>query len=158
MIKKATKELYEEVKRSEGGRTTPYVCPAGKMTIGYGHVISPNEKFDKITIPQANELFLKDMGIVEKQLTDVITVPITQGQFDAMCSLVFNIGIGAIKKSKAMKALNNKDYITASTEMFSRDKGFTKIKVDGVLKVSEGLVARRQREYEFWKNNPQILI
>ena len=149
MIKKATKELYEEVKRSEGGRTTPYVCPAGKLTIGYGHQILPNEKFDKITIPQANELFLKDMETVEKQLTDAITVPITQGQFDAMCSLVFNCGIGYIKKTKGFKALNNKDYVTAAVEFFSKDKGIT----------NKGLLyARRQREYEFWKNNPQILI
>lgn len=149
MIKKATKELYEEVKRSEGLRLTQYVCPAGLPTIGYGHQILPTEKLDIISIKEANKMFIKDMETVEKQLSDAITAPITQGQFDAMCSLVFNCGIGYIKKTKGFKALNNKDYVTAAVEFFSKDKGIT----------NKGLLyARRQREYEFWKNNPQILI
>lgn len=128
------------VREFEGYERFPYECSAGKLTIGVGHVIRPGESFPVkgLTESEATELLCKDMEKFEARVLDLVTVPITQNQYDALLSLVFNIGAGAFEKSTLLKKLNAGDYEGAANE-FTR---WTR----GGGKVLPGLVKRRAAE------------
>jgi len=99
--------LSELIKSFESIRLTPYLCPKGKLTIGYGHVILPNENFTEITQKEAVDLLRKDVSIAEECVNSFIKAPLMQYQFDALVSLCFNIGCNAFKKSTLARKLNN---------------------------------------------------
>jgi len=130
------------VKRFEGLRTMSYQCPAGVWTIGYGCTtdVAPGMK---ITEAQAEQRLKDDLHDAEKCVNNAVTVPLTQPEFDALCSFVFNLGCGAFRGSTLLKLLNNSDYDGACVQ-------FTKwVKVAG--KESAGLVARRAAEAELFE-------
>ncbi len=53
---------------------------------------------------------------------NAVRVPLTQGQFDALCSFCFNVGIGAFKKSTLVKVLNKGNYRGAADEFLKWKK------------------------------------
>jgi len=55
--------VIEHLKQSEGFRSEPYYCPAGQLTIGYGHKIKAGEKFNMITEETADSLLMNDFNI-----------------------------------------------------------------------------------------------
>lgn len=122
----------------EGFKPTPYRCPAGKLTIGFGHLIQPNESYTRITQAQALELLKKDVAKREAVVDRLVTVPLTDGQRIALVSFVFNAGEHAFAKSTLLRKLNAGDYAGAAKE-------FPKWKYAGG-KVSKGLVNRRKAE------------
>ena len=147
---KTSKKGIELIKQFEGFSPVPYLCPAGKMTIGYGHVIEANPFLKRVTREEAEAILWQEIKRVDKYLNRVIKVKLTQGQFDAICSLVFNWGFGNFSKSKGLANLNNKEYKKASVEFFSKSKGVVNIKG----KFSRGLYRRRQAELGLW-NGPK---
>ena len=80
----------------EGIKLNAYKCPAGVPTIGVGNTFYTNGNKvkigDKITLPQAMELFLDLLPKYEKTVLDAIKVPLTQNQFDALVSFCWNCG------------------------------------------------------------------
>jgi lysozyme len=104
------------IKGFEGYVGRPYLCPAGKNTIGYGHVIQPGEKFTTLTEPEALALLAKDLVRYEEAVDDFVTVPLTQPQFDALVSFTYSCGVGALLKSTLRKKLNAGDYAGAAEE------------------------------------------
>ncbi len=139
----------EFIKKYEGFKNKPYICPAGKLTIGYGHVISPHEKFNTtITEKDADRILKNDLKVTQTTIEKGVTVSLTQGQYDALVSLVYNWGEGNFLRSMGLKCLNNNDYTQAAKEFFSLDHGVVNIKD----KFSEGLYNRRQAELEMWSN------
>src|SRR5581483_12264469 len=85
------------VKHFEGICFTPYLCPAGIPTQGYGHTAGVHLTDPPINQAQADLWLQQDLTLTAVALNSMIpsTVPITQGQFDALTSLGFNIGGGA---------------------------------------------------------------
>ena len=81
------------IKKFEGCELEAYKCAAGVWTIGYGHIKTAVEgmKIDQAT---ANELFDEEMGEYETYVNTAVTVPLSQNQFDALVSWVFNLGNG----------------------------------------------------------------
>lgn len=79
------------------------------LTIGYGHYGPDVKKGQTITKEEATELLQKDVQTAENELNQLIrqNVLLTQNQFDALCSLVFNIGVGKFRKSTLRKKLLN---------------------------------------------------
>lgn len=78
-----------------GHAATVYICPAGKPTIGYGHVVLPGENFKQpMTEQEANDLLMKDLNKVAGQVERLLKVKVSQDQFDALVSLAFNTGVG----------------------------------------------------------------
>jgi lysozyme len=80
----------------DGGHASkPYLCPAKKWTIGYGHVILPTDKFtypmDEAT---AIALLMTDLNKFSVQVTALLKRTPTQDQFDALVSMAFNTGVG----------------------------------------------------------------
>lgn len=122
----------------EGTVLHPYKDAVGIWTIGCGHVIKSGESFTTITHEQALELFRNDAAIAERAVNDLVTVNLTQDMFDSLCSFVFNVGRGALKKSTLLRLLNAGDYQGAADQ-------FPKWRVAG-SKVLQGLVNRRQAE------------
>jgi lysozyme len=94
------------IKQHESFSPTVYICPAGRPTIGYGHCVLPHEKFIVITEQEGDDLLRKDVAFAEECINKAVKVPITQNQFDALVSLVFNIGSGAFLKSSLLRQLN----------------------------------------------------
>jgi len=120
----------------------PYKDVGKKPTIGYGHLIKFGESFTKLTKEEATLLFEKDLEWAEFCVNNQVKVPLTQNQYDALVSLVFNIGVGKFFASTLLHFLNKKDYKGAS-EQFLRW-----IYVKG--KKCHGLENRRAAEKEIF--------
>jgi lysozyme len=94
------------IRTFEGCRLHQYLCPAGKPTIGYGHVIHPDDGIaSPITIAQAEELLLEDLRPVAHYVGALKNI--TQSRFDALCSFAYNVGIGALDKSTLRRKLRD---------------------------------------------------
>jgi GH24 family phage-related lysozyme (muramidase) len=130
----------------EGFRSELYNDPADHCTIGYGHLVhrgpidgSESAEFKKgITRKRALELLQKDAGAAAGAVNDGVKVPLSQQQFDALVSFVFNVGSGAFAESTLLRLLNEGRY-DAVPEQLDRW-----VKADG--KTLEGLVRRRKAE------------
>lgn len=138
----------ELIKRFEGlhkvqpdGMVTSYRCPAGKWTIGYGSVKGVRSGM-KITKEDAEELLVKDIRDHEAYVKQYVQVPLTQGQYDALVSFVFNLGGGNFRSSTLLKKLN-KGLYDEVPEQFMR---WNKARVDGKLTALKGLTRRRAAE------------
>lgn len=129
------------VREFEGFALTAYKCPAGIWTIGVGHTARVKEG-DVITAEDAERLLLEDLATTKNALAKYVNVPVTQGQFVALMSLAFNLGVHRMitQCPKLMRALNTYRFDDCAAE-FS-DIVF----VEG--KKSQGLVRRRAAEVE----------
>ena len=135
-------EALTIVKDFEGYRDKPYKCPAGKLTIGYGHVLKTNEKISSLTTPVATSILKEDLSAALDVVNKYVKVYLLQNQLSSLLSFIYNIGEPQFKTSTMLKKLNNGDYPGAAKE-FKRWKFIGK-------KVSDGLVNRRQKEYELF--------
>ncbi len=90
----------------EGVRTTAYWDAHGKVwTIGYGHTATARKGM-KITKAQAVELLRTDIQRFEECVDAAVNREITQGQFNALVSLAFNLGCGGFKRSSVLALVN----------------------------------------------------
>lgn len=149
---KTSQKGIDLIKRSEGLITHAYLCPAGKLTIGWGH-IKDVKKGDVVTEAEAEELLKQDLKIFEGKLNYSIShdhVVLNQNQFDACISFIFNLGFSAFIFSTLYKKLKAGDYTGAADE-FPRWIYITKI-VDGEkVKIRQkGLETRRKAERELF--------
>ncbi len=103
-----------QLKQFEGLRLQPYKDAAGLWTIGYGHLVKPGEWWDSITEAQAAQLLADDAGTAEDAVNSLVKVPLTQPQFDALVSFVYNVGVGAFRRSTLLRLLNAGDYAGAA--------------------------------------------
>lgn len=130
------------IKEFEGFQPRRYICPAGKPTIGYGHVIQPEEKFGTLTEQQATDLLMRDLVVYEREVMQQVRVPLTQEQFDALVSFTYNLGGASLMQSTLLKLLNKGDYRGACSE-FAK---WCKARVNGRLVTLGGLKRRREAE------------
>lgn len=79
----------------EGCRLQAYKCPADIWTIGVGHTKDVTEH-DEITYEQARELLREDIEEVKRGLVPFVNVHVTEGQFIALVSLAFNVGVSYV--------------------------------------------------------------
>ena len=129
------------VKGYEGLRLSVYRDAAGLPTVGYGHLIKPGEDFSTGISAKKAELMLEvDLVATEDAVKKWVNVALTQGQFDALVSLVFNIGAENLMKSTLLRKLNAGDVAGAAEEILKWDRAGGK--------VVEGLRLRRVAERE----------
>lgn len=99
--------------KREGVILHTYKDSVGVLTIGTGHTTAagPPKVVPGMTITKAdNDVILRrDLAPIIKQVNDTVKVPITQNQFDALVSIIFNVGPKFLT-STCMKKLNKKDY------------------------------------------------
>ncbi len=154
---RASQSMIDQIKRTEGLRLHLYDNDgAGNTTIGYGHLVhlgringsEPEEFKNGITGARADDLFREDLGKAEKPINDLVGVPLTQHQFDALVSLVFNIGSDNFKDSTLLKMLNGGssrhtgDYLGAAGQF----RVWRDVRINGHLQSSPGLKSRRREE------------
>jgi lysozyme len=132
----------DAIKAHEALSLTPYRDQADKWTIGYGHLLKGAEWWDSISEEQARELLAADLRAAENAVNALVSMPLRQSQFDALVSLVFNIGAGAFTASTLLKLINAGD-LDAATDQFPR---WNKVTLDGHKVESEGLSFRRAKE------------
>lgn len=125
------------IRTSECLRTKAYLCPAGKLTIGYGHT-GPDVKDGEVIDEGEAEALLKSDVTKAAQAVAQLAPICTQGQFDALTDFVFNLGAQHLASSTLLHRHNAGDYAGASAE-------FGKW-VYGGGKVLPGLVKRRACE------------
>lgn len=131
-------EGFHRVPRNDPGRAHPYVCPAGFLTIGYGHLCDP--KHPPITEAEAEAYLAADM---EKALAATLrycpvlaTEP--EGRLAAIVDFTFNLGAGRLQTSTLRRRINQREWSAAATEL--------RRWVHGGGKVLPGLIARREAE------------
>lgn len=125
----------------EGLKLEAYKCPAGVWTIGLGTTKIngvPVKKGQTCTSRQAYEYFREHLSEEVYPCINSIGVELTQNQFDALCSFIYNIGVGAFNSSTMKKLLKKGDYVGASFQfrLWCKAGG----------KVLKGLVKRRRSE------------
>lgn len=123
----------------EGKRNEAYLCEAGRWTIGYGHTknVCPG---DVCTDEQAMDWLCEDVKETVNGLARYVNVPVSLGEFIALTSLAFNVGVNRVARSKLLLKLNQGNREGASLEFLDFNL------VNG--KVSKGLTKRRKIEYE----------
>jgi len=131
------------LRRSEGYRSHVYLDAAGIATIGYGHQLLPRESFpDGIAQARAEEILSSDLSAAGQAVQRLVRVALTQGQFDALVDLCFNLGAGKLASSTLLKELNAGQYDAAREQLLRWDHVG--------LQENAGLRARREAEFQLW--------
>jgi lysozyme len=131
----------ELIKEFEGRRLVAYQDSVGVWTIGYGHTKDVWE--ERLIIKStADRLLAEDLAEFEKYVDNLVEVPLTQNQFDALVAWTFNLGPTNLSESTLLKKLNAGDYGSVPDEMQRWNKAGGK--------VLEGLVRRRKAEAELF--------
>ena len=129
------------IKHFEGCVLDAYKCPAGVWTIGYGHTkdVQPGDSWSE---DHADHMLLVELEEYENYVNTAVNVPLSQNQFDALVSWVYNLGNGNLTSSTMLKVLNSGDYdgVPAQIKRWNKAGG----------KVLEGLNRRRQAEADMF--------
>lgn len=145
-----------EIQTFEALELKPYRDNAGFLTIGYGHKITFLEKLKGtilingvktpwlhgITLEEAINLFKQDLIPTQVSINQMVKVPLTQPQFDALTSFTFNVGGGALEKSSLLMHLNLRKYSLIPSHM--------KLFINSNGQRNQGLVNRRDKEIAMW--------
>lgn len=155
-----SEKLIEMIKHDEGVKTSPYQCPALLWTIGVGHVIDPNHAKVKLAdrkqlaIPngwdrvlnmvEVNDILKQDLARFETGVHRLCPGDMTQGQFDALVSFSFNVGLGNLQNSTLRMKHNRKEFGAAAEEFLKWNKAGGK--------VLKGLDKRRRGEKALYES------
>ena len=147
---KTSDEGVKLIQSFEGLRLMSYVCPAGVLTIGYGHTSAAGAPSVvprmKVTVEEATKTLCADLGRFERGTESLVKVDITQNQFDALVSFAFNCGLGALKRSTLLKRVNAKRFDDVPAEFMKWNKAGGR--------ALAGLTRRRRAEVEVWRSLP----
>jgi lysozyme len=105
----------------EGLKLDPYKDSAGIPTIGYGTILYPDGTSvtmddSTITQDQASQYLEWEVNQKAAHVTNLVTVPVNQNQFDALVSFAYNEGVGGLGGSTLLKLLNSGDYDGAAAQ------------------------------------------
>jgi lysozyme len=145
---KTSAKGIELIKKFESFQPKRYICPAGKPTIGYGHVIQRGEdhlNVSTLTEASATALLARDLKYFEVSI-EIDMLSLNQNQFDACVSLAFNIGAQAFSSSTLVKMIRAGDMVGAQAQFARWNKS------NG--KVLPGLVRRRAEEAALFGAKP----
>lgn len=142
-----TPQLVEFVKAWEGLKLVPSGDPlvSGVVDVGYGHVIRSIGDIAPITPEQAEEWLHDDLNIaVNGILRTLPNSTLTQYQFDALVSMVFNLGIGNLGPSTMFRYIRNGQMVAAAAEITKWCRAGGKVVV--------GLQKRRRAEQRMFEH------
>jgi lysozyme len=136
------------LKPTGDGRFRPYRCPAGVLTIGWGHTNAHGRQFDqytKWTQEECDAVLREDLAGFERAVQRLVRVPLKQNEFDALVSFAYNCGEGALAKSTLLRKLNKGDYRGATAEFAKWNRGGGR--------VLKGLTRRRAAEAAMFRGD-----
>jgi lysozyme len=131
----------------EGLRLTAYQDSVGVWTIGYGHTGSDVHPGLTITQMEAEALLLKDVASAARCVNQLVTIPLTQNEFDALVDFVFNLGTSAFAGSSLLRDLNAGNIARAAAEFHKWDHAGGRVLV--------GLLKRRLGEADLFQSDIQ---
>ena len=134
---KTSEEGLALIKKFEGCELEAYQCSAGVWTIGYGHTKDVKES-DVWSQDHAEHMLEVELHEYESYINKYVTVNLSQNQFDALVSWVYNLGPANLKASTMLKVLNSGKYEDVPAQMKRWNKAGGK--------VLEGLIRRREAE------------
>jgi lysozyme len=137
-------QCAEFIKKEEGLRLKPYICPGGMKTVGYGHVLAATDSVKEISEEAAYFILKDDIGIALDAIDTHVQVNLNDNQIIALCSFIFNVGVTNFKKSTLLKKLNAG---ACPREIATEFHRWNKTKGSVVL---TGLVNRRRKEAELF--------
>lgn len=147
-VSKVSLQGLNLIKKYEGFKSKPYLCPASIPTIGFGSTYYEDGHKVKLTDPQISEeeattLLMALLVSYEKAVDSYCNDNITQGQFDALVSFAYNCGIGNLKSSTLLKKVNaNRNDPTIKQEFLKWNRGGGRVLV--------GLTKRREEEAKLY--------
>lgn len=142
--------VYDDLRPAKNGKYAEWDGGPvkGTLTIGYGHTNSAKHFLKikqglRVTEEQAAQILDVDLDECEEAVNDLVKVPLTQGQFDALVSFGFNCGVGNLKN--IIKRVNRCDYrgARAAFDLYTKSKGIT----------LRGLQRRRDGEQLLWDSD-----
>jgi len=144
---KTSEEGIALIKGFEAFRAKAYKDVGGLYTIGYGTVfnpmLSPQYISSGITEERADQLLRNHIAINDLSIPNLIRVPISQNQYDAISSFSYNVGINSFKNSTLLKSIN--EYWSDSA-IFNEFMKWVKVKNT----IISGLLLRRKKEAELF--------
>lgn len=146
MARELNKESLNLIKQWEGYRSKAYYDSAGVLTIGYGHTNRIGTwSFDKSAVIDeafAEKILDMDLNDAKRAVERYVTRPMSANQYGAYVSLVHNIGSTNFSRSSTVKYFNAGNMKEAADRILL----WNKARVNGKLKVLQGLVNRRNAE------------
>ena len=144
-----SRSAVELIKSFEGFRPKAAQLDDGRWTIGYGHTLTAREGAE-ISEKDAEALLLYDLIQASHAVNEYVFTPLTQNQFDALVSFVFNIGVRAFRGSPTLRRLNEGKLLEAALAM----ELWRKADLDGERIVIDALVRRRAAEKALFLKPP----
>ena len=132
--------LQALTKASEGCPPKIYLDPVGIPTGGYGHTkgLTKDMAGQPVSSAQADAWLREDLQSAVTSVNNLVKVPLTQHQFDALVDFAFNVGAGNFRSSTLLKLINAGN-LAAAGDQFARW-------IYAAGKVLPGLVKRRAAE------------
>jgi lysozyme len=144
-----SRAAIEMIKRFEGYRRRAVRLPDGRWIVGYGHTRTARQGVET-SEADAEALLIYDLMAVSHAIENAAHTPLTQNQFDALTSFVFNIGIDAFRHSVVLRRLNEGQHLQAACAMDL----WRKAEVDEESIVVDALVRRRAAEKALFLTPP----
>ncbi len=132
------------IKKFEGCELEAYQCSAKVWTIGYGHTKDVNEG-DTWSQSHAEHMLEVELHEYESYINEYVTAPLSQNQFDALVSWVYNLGPANLKASTLLKVVNAEDYagVPAQIKRWNKAGG----------EILDGLIRRREAEARLFNDD-----
>jgi lysozyme len=147
-------KCLESIAHHEGVRQKPYRDSVGLWTVGVGHLMYPEqtkipvdqrggfplraEDFRIFSMEEVDAILRADLARFERGVSSFCPVALTQGQFDALVSFSFNVGLGTLQRSTLRQKVLRGDMEAAADEFLKYNKAGGK--------VLKGLDTRRKDE------------
>lgn len=143
-------KALELVKHFEGCRLEAYRDSAGILTIGYGHTGPDVHEGQQIMPAQAEYLLAQDLGKAAQAVNALGAPEMTQMEFDALVSFVFNVGAASFHGSSLAAYVRQGQFASAAAEF----PKWCHAHVNGKLVELPGLVRRRAAEQALFQSMP----
>ena len=134
---RTSKEGIALLKKFEGCELKAYQDSVGVWTIGYGHTKGVKDGME-ITKEEAEEMLKEELPEYENYINELVEIPLSQNEFDALVCWVYNLGPTNLLKSTLLETLNkgDKDGVPYQIRRWNKAGGV----------VLNGLVRRREAE------------
>ncbi len=146
---RVSRAAIELIKRFEGYRRHAAQLPDGRWMIGYGHTLTARAGAE-VSEPDAEALLVYDLISVQHTVNENVYAPLSQNQFDALCSFAFNVGLDNFRRSQVLKRLNAGAAVQAACAM----ELWRKADFEGERIVVDTLVRRRAAEKALFLTPP----
>ncbi len=133
------------IKSFEGLRLKAYQDIVGVWTIGYGQTGPQVHASLEISQEQADRRLLDALESVERGVSSLVKVPLSENQFSALVAFSYNVGLGNLKQSTLLNCVNKHEWEHAAKEFLRWNRA-------GGREAS-GLTRRRQAESDLFKKN-----